>query len=52
MYTVTISDLLQALQHGAEASSSDDDDAEPANLEPTYAQEQQQLKQQFLQVWQ
>lgn len=42
---------MQALQHGAEAASSDDEQAEPGNAEPSYAQEQQQLKQQFLQVW-
>ena len=39
----------QALQHGAnEADSSEEDEGEPA--EPTYVQEQQDLKRNFLQV--
>lgn len=40
---------LQALQHGADATSSDDE-VEPADIAPSYNQEQLQLKQQFLQV--
>lgn len=39
----------QALQHGVnEADSSEEDEGEPA--EPTYVQEQQDLKRNFLQV--
>lgn len=39
----------QALQHGAEAAdSSEEDEGEPG--EPTYVQEQQDLKRSFLQV--
>lgn len=38
----------QALEHGAEAADSDEEEAEPA--EPTYIQEQQDLKRNFLQA--
>ena len=42
--------FLQALEHGAEAAESDEEDNEqPAD--PTYVQEQQDLKRSFLQVW-
>ncbi len=38
----------QALEHGAEAADSDEEETEPA--EPTYIQEQQDLKRNFLQA--
>lgn len=41
--------LLQALEHGAEAAESDDED-EAELGKPTYVQEQQDLKRSFLQA--
>lgn len=42
-------DVTQALEHGVnEADSSEEDEGEPG--EPTYVQEQQDLKRNFLQV--
>ena len=38
----------QALEHGVDEADSDDEGSEPA--EPTYVQEQQDLKRSFLQV--